>query len=325
MKTLTLRAEEALLGAMLTDPELVRAVGRYLNWPDFTDERHRAAYAAMVSALREEGPPGLPWRRRVEASAPGLPSWYFGRLAAACPEPAHGLSYGRLVLQASIRRSLSRAGWSIGDDGSALEREAARLADEAASMPIRRLAYHAACVGRELRALARVFNPDTARSLAGPPPAARGRARQEERILAALLQGHRDTGRILRLPADGFTDPERRDIFRAVRRLHASAQPVDALTVDWETARGQDNEGATGHRDAATARGRQPSYATRLAAADIGAFPAARTASSLLGVRAGDRAAEAGTSPQHPTPSGPRLLRPPPGPAGPGPTRVQGM
>lgn len=289
MKALTLRAEEALLGAMITDPEIARGVS-YLDSSDFYAEGHRKLFSAIMSALTRESLPGQSWCERIEMDAQVRPR-YLVRMAAACPEPDHGLSYGALVLQGSARRNLSRAGYSINSDVSDLQRDVRRLrkADGIGSRRVSELADHADHVAQQLRALSRVFNPDETWSIAVPSRPARGRARQEQRILAALLQGHPQSDRVLQLPADGFGDPEHRDIFRAIRRLHVNARDIDALTVDWEVSRSDENEGTTGLRDAVTATAREPSYVTTLAAADIGTIQVARTASSLLGAPRADR------------------------------------
>ena len=320
MKPLTLRAEEALLGAMIASPDIARGVQHYLTAPDFLGERHRELYSAITSALDSESAQGWSWRQRIEAGT-RFQSSYLGRPAAACPEAAHGLSYGALVLQASARRGLSRAGHRITTGSTGLQHDVRRLhdADGTGGRRIGQLAYQAELVARQLRALSRVFNPDATWAIAAPSRPASGRARQEQRILAALLQHHPQSGPVLGLAADGFTDPEHRDIFRAIKRLHVNARAIDALTVDWELARNDGNEGTTGLRTAVTATGREPSYVTTLAADGIGAIQLTRTATSLLGAPKPVTAPESARVPGYQTaPGGPLPLQipepPDPGP-----------
>ena len=62
-------------------------------------------------------------------------------------------------------------------------------------------------------------------------------ARQEDDVLADLIQHHWQNSNVLDwLPADAFTAGPRRDVYEAVAALGRAGQPIDELTVAWHLA-----------------------------------------------------------------------------------------
>lgn len=313
MTTLTLRAEQALLGAMLADPVLIHAARRYLTPGSFTTGRNQAVYAA-IDAERDEARSSHAWFKNVKAGA-GVSARDLRALEEACPDPAHGLSYGALVMEATARRTLAAAAKQAARTSNDLRQDASRLAraDGVGGRRAAELARHATSVADALRIHAVVFDPDITQLRPGPALAPRGRSQQEERVLSAILQRHSQTERILRLPLDdAFTSRNRTEIFRAAKNLYTGARDIDEITVDWETARRAAEE-TSQRRTGTPPRSTEPTYAQRLAAAPMPSADVVATAASLTRAGLG----------RQPTPGQkPALLQPPPGmPLAPGPVQ----
>jgi hypothetical protein len=107
MPDLTHRTEQALLGALITDPGRTAAVGR-LAPADFADQRHQAIFAALTgTAPSPSGPLGrvrswlarLPLRRQIRDLRA-----YMDTLPGLCPDPDHAADYATMLSQARQRR-----------------------------------------------------------------------------------------------------------------------------------------------------------------------------------------------------------------------------
>ena len=107
-------------------------------------------------------------------------------------------------------------------------------------------------------------------------------AAAEERVLVALIQGHRETRQVMGMLSGGaFADPLRREVFQAVRALFASGRPIDPLTVDWEVTR---SRSSSGRPETGPTADSGDSYVTRLSRTTVGDGPVTRTADALLTV-----------------------------------------
>lgn len=333
METLTFRAERALLGAMIQRPSLPAAL-HYLDTGDFTTVRHRQVFSALTEAANTVAGNGTGrlWEDLVEeAAAPEIEPSYLSELAQACPDPSHGPVYGRLVVEASVRRTLAADADDLDSQAGSIGYSARRLftAQVDGGRQVEVSADYAKEVAGLLRRHATAFSPDTTTAAPGPAAAASDRRGQtEERVLAALLQRNADTREIIAtLTPEAFTDPSRRELYQTLRAMHLSGRSheVDGLTVDWEAAltRGPvpsfRNSGRVADDD-------EPSYATRLAAVPV-AGSAVRLAREL--VRSSGEPRNGRTlSPAAPAHNGAapvgRLIQPPPPQPGNGPGPVQG-
>jgi len=223
-------------------------------------------------------------------------------------------------MQAVARREIAASAKHLARTSDDLHGNAKKIvtADGAGSKPVHDLARHADAVASALRAHARAFDPDITQLPPAAESAAKGRARDEELVLAALLQHHPQTEEILDRPLfHGFTGPDRPALYRTIRDLHASGRDVDALTVDWEVARRASRQDPDPRREGTPARSTAPSLAERLAALDTG--PAnILSVTGLLQIRPASALPK--LPPPEPAQERPPLLPPPdlPGPA-PGP------
>jgi replicative DNA helicase len=248
MGVLTCRAGQALLGAMLQRPELVGMLG-YLEPGDFAWNQHRVLYNAMARTAMAGNVGAGEWRAAVEAAVrPQLSAEYLEEVQAGCPDPLHGPAYGAMVMDASARRTVADLAEDIASEAGALEYDTGRLirAVGAAGHEMDNDALHLARVAAAMRVHSERFNPDTSSGAEGPAEsiAESEQAAAEERILAALIQGHHETRQVMGiLIGSAFIDPLRREVFEAVRSLFASNRPIDPLTVDWELTRSRSSSG----------------------------------------------------------------------------------
>jgi replicative DNA helicase len=268
LTTLTRRAEQALLGAMLTDPELVPAVGGTVRASDFESRRHVRLYGALRALAGQDGG-GTAWAERAQKAAAGeeIPVWYLGVLADACPDPSHGTSYARLVLQASARRRLYYEAKAVARVGNESGFDARRLeqADGTGGRRLGELARQAEAVAAQMRAYARAFNPDEATGIPAPRRTPGPDAQGEELILAALIRQNPGTRHLTAaLDEDAFTSDARREIFAAIQKLDVNDRDIDPLTVDWEAAR-RHGTGLVSAEPARTGRDNVLGYVPRIA------------------------------------------------------------
>src|SRR5712691_6221669 len=99
---LTRRAEQALLGALLSDRGRPQADG--LAAGDFDDLVHQAIYAALTGAPGTRGP--LNWVRGWLTRLLGRDAAsYLEALPERCPDSRHLTSYAAMVGQASADRA----------------------------------------------------------------------------------------------------------------------------------------------------------------------------------------------------------------------------
>ncbi|WP_243761188.1 DnaB-like helicase N-terminal domain-containing protein [Streptomyces sp. YIM 98790] len=114
------KAEQAVLGAALLEPERVAGLSGWLEPDHFHHPMHQALYAALLK-LHRDGHPGmtsaadtatsLSWVNDAVTEAGqhvrGLTSAYAHSLVRACPRPRHAPFYGRMVLEGAIHRRVT--------------------------------------------------------------------------------------------------------------------------------------------------------------------------------------------------------------------------
>lgn len=112
-----IEAEEAVLGAILIDPEGIFRVLPFLKVEDFYLQKHRWIYEAVIRIHERRDPidfvtltSELEQQERLEAVGSAS---YITELIAAVPSAISVESYGRLVEQTSVRRRLLDAAGDI--------------------------------------------------------------------------------------------------------------------------------------------------------------------------------------------------------------------
>ncbi len=110
-------AEQALLGALLLDPDAITRVAAFLQPDDFYLERHRWIYEAMLELQDRRDPIDFlstvsELERREKLDAVGG-SAYLTALLNSVPTAAHVEHYGHLVERAAVQRRLLEASTRI--------------------------------------------------------------------------------------------------------------------------------------------------------------------------------------------------------------------
>ncbi|WP_051816776.1 DnaB-like helicase N-terminal domain-containing protein [Kitasatospora sp. NRRL B-11411] len=243
-----LAGEQALLGAVLLDP---RQLGR-LDWLEPRDF-HRPAHRALFSVLRElrdaghagfaadsdDGEVPLDWLTDTLALAGertrGLNPSYLHTLVAACPRAGHAPLYGRIVLEGSIRRTVTEHAERL-----LAVAEAGLVAGE-----VEGTAHQADVLADVLADLAERWGTPPRAQKPGAVPAAAPTAelsddvRADEQFLLSLLvhqQGALQEVFDWLRPGD-FAVPGHGRLYRCLGALHHRGEPIDAVTALWEVQR----------------------------------------------------------------------------------------
>lgn len=110
-------AEEAVLGALLIDPEAIYKVLPFLKTDDFYLQKHRWIYESVIRVHERREPvdfitltTALGQQDHLEAVGGGA---YISQLISAVPSAISVESYGRLVEQTAVRRRLLEAAGDI--------------------------------------------------------------------------------------------------------------------------------------------------------------------------------------------------------------------
>ncbi|MEU6172728.1 DnaB-like helicase N-terminal domain-containing protein [Streptantibioticus parmotrematis] len=238
-----LEAEQALLGAVLLDPQQLA----HLSWlaPDhFYRPVHQALFAALRK-LRTGGHPAgeggdavaLEWVTDAVEEAGvhvrGLTAAYAHTLIATCPRPAHAPVYARMVLEGAIHRTVTEHAIRLHQAAraDALQGEvdnALHYADVLTDV----LGDLARRWGCEPRAVAPVGRPAP-----GPPsPGRAARIAEDERfLLAVLVEQPKAIGEVVDWLRPGdFAVPAHGQLYRCLAVLHHRGEPIDRMTVLWE-------------------------------------------------------------------------------------------
>ena len=120
MDTLTGRAENAVIGAVLREPWMASTLT--VSARQFSSPRRAALFDAAMSiqGLALDGPAAI----TEIAARSGVPERYLEQLASACPDPAHGHQYAVLVAEAGDLRQIRSIAQILGGRASELGAEA---------------------------------------------------------------------------------------------------------------------------------------------------------------------------------------------------------
>ena len=264
MPNLAVRAEQAVLGALLIDPTLVDQAP-YLVGSDFSDATHKWIFDA-IAETRAAHPEATGQRLMtlVAESTPEIYVPYLSSLPDSCPVPGHLAAYGRMVAEAAMIRELDVHAHRIARGAADLIRRRAG----AATVQERSAPQHLARLAEAMIRHTRRLDPDRWPEVTGEPAAARSprlpgqlQARREAEVLAGLLQHPGECEQVMKwLPARAFAPGPRREIYEALRAVVRTGGPVDALTVAWQLCMRQAAEGTAGFGEA-PASGRSPAAA----------------------------------------------------------------
>ncbi|WP_030340426.1 DnaB-like helicase N-terminal domain-containing protein [Streptomyces sp. NRRL S-1022] len=250
-------AEQALLGALLSDPRRIADATRI--GPDaFSTAAHAAVftairalpapamgevadYAAVFAARRGQSTPGLAeptehitWLSKVltaaRQQARGLTAAHLHWLISACPDPGHTSAYVQIIESEHARRRLRTAAAHLihtARDASLPHRVSTTLAEADAL----------ASVADDIAAAFPPHSGSLPRT-PEPPPAFlhdSDEAAQEERLLLATgTVRPAEVEQMRWLAAEDFTQPLHAGLWQCLTALVRRHAPVDPVTVVWE-------------------------------------------------------------------------------------------
>ncbi|MEV1068560.1 DnaB-like helicase N-terminal domain-containing protein [Streptomyces sp. NPDC050263] len=244
------QAEQAVLGSVFLDPGQLDQLAPWLRPDHFSRPAHAALYAAMLR-LRADGHPAttgksgdpipLSWVTDTVQEAGtrtrGLTASYAHSLISACPRTAHAPVYGRMVLEGAIHRSVTQHAIRL--------HQAARA--DAVRGGVEETVRHAQILSDVLSDLAhrwgtepRPVQPPAPNTLSSPQPQpVDEQVLADEEFLLGCISARPE--QLLDVvgwlhPGD-FADIGHQQIYRALGALHHRGEPVDQLTVLWETQR----------------------------------------------------------------------------------------
>ena len=271
MANLTYRAERAVLGALLQDPDLLDDV-RFLAPDDFQSRTHRDIFTAITgthSDHPDETGHSFALAVCLVASGPEIDVHYLEGLTRACPDLANVAAYGRMVMEAHLRRQLLTHANRLFRDAGDLHFEVGRFSRAAGpEHGAETFPTHLLKLAHAMWVHARGLDPASGNdggpepssepheaALTATPTAAEGadriaepdeRSREEEEVLADLIQHHWQNSQVLEwLPGEAFTAGPRREVYLAIVALSRHEEPVDELTVEWQMARRRAATGAS--------------------------------------------------------------------------------
>ncbi|MFE7318256.1 DnaB-like helicase N-terminal domain-containing protein [Streptomyces sp. NPDC057555] len=245
-----IQAEQAVLGAVFLSPGQLDRLAPWLRPEHFYRPAHAATYAALLklradghpaAQMQDTGPVPMSWLTDTVAEASkhtrGLTASYAHSLVSACPRPEHAAVYGRMVLEGAIHRSVAE--------------HATRLHQAAHTDALRdgveETVHHAHVLSNVLAELARRWGgkprPVAPQASAAPPPVHPQPVNErlladEEFLLGCLSARPQKLDDVVGwLHPGDFTDSGHQQIYRSLGALHHRGEPIDQLTVLWETQR----------------------------------------------------------------------------------------
>ncbi|MCX5250726.1 helicase DnaB [Streptomyces sp. NBC_00201] len=244
------QAEQAVLGSVFLDPAQLDHLSPWLRPEHFSRPAHAALYAAMLK-LRSDDHPATTGRngdpiplswvtdtvQEAGTRTRGLTASYAHSLISACPRTAHAPIYGRMVLEGAIHRSVTQ---------HAIRLHQAARADSVRG-GVEETVHHAQVLADVLADLAHRWGtepqPVTPPASITPPPqqpqSVDEQVLADEEFLLGCISARPeqllDVVDWLR-PGD-FADIGHQQIYRALGALRHRGEPIDQLTVLWETQR----------------------------------------------------------------------------------------
>lgn len=284
---LALRAEQALIGALLAEPWHARDrhyANLTLKHPTYQAVAREISGARMyLGAL--DNPDRLIDQIAERLQLPGVDTAYLTDLARACPNPADIAIYSSMVTEAQVRsylaghadRIAAKANTTATEPGQDPQLSALKRLAEV----LRRQAAEPVVAEQNNPAPAPYTNTTAVEPVTETQPLTR--ARQEELILADLLQHRGQVSEVEWLSPEVFAPGPRREIYETIVTVDSYGEPVSELTVEWEldrrrTEAGRQDQPEPDRTDPATG----PDYVARLAVTAVAVGVAVEIGGQLL-------------------------------------------
>jgi len=291
-------AEQATLGALLLHPAAARDVAGWLRSGDFAHPWHEAVYrviqehhaAGRAIDPQQVGADLMQWVGPQRADLPRVVD-----LLRITPTPANAAVYGRMVLEASLRREVAGQGVLLrgaalaaslagrrgpvttvtGMVDAILDAASHRWSAATSDDPVAVRAHPV--MPLPIRAPQRNLHArlDADRFLSAHPPLDEAAVRDHEAHLVASLVTHPSqiAATVTWLRAEALTNRIWRPVYSALVQLNDDGRPVDPLTLAWEVQRasfrcGRGPEYRDLHKTVDGATASDPVYLGRVVAAD---------------------------------------------------------
>jgi replicative DNA helicase len=284
MSYLSVRAEQALIGAMLAERPLPSEMA-YLRAQDLAHDVHRKLFEAIVN-VRDHN---IAWTGEqlttavaLRVNISGVDASWLGELRDTCPEPAHIAAYARMIQLAAFRRDIAAHGERI-----AATANTGRATGETA--------VYMTKLAQALTRQAEVFSAYTVTDDTGPirvstrvgatGAAGETRAGLEDQILGDLLQHPHLAAELARaLPSSTFTSGQRREIYETMVMLAEAGDLIDEIIVLWTLENQRGIASMFGDRPQWTPGAAEPdaAYLTRLAAMEVSVGTAVKVGQELV-------------------------------------------
>lgn len=236
MSYLTVRAEQALIGAMLADQPLP-AEFDYLRPQSFGHRVLRQIYTTILALRDYHHGDELTWHVAHRVDQPGVDAEWLQNLRQTCPSTAHIASYARMVQVSGFRRAIAEHGERIAASalaGQPSEQTRAEVTGMARALRHQAQAYQAFTMIDDDQALRPWRTP--AEFEAAVPVSER--ASREDQLLADLLAHPEQATAVARIvPPETFTSDQRREVFMTLISLAAEGEPIDEIILLWEFER----------------------------------------------------------------------------------------
>ncbi|MDT4994192.1 MAG: hypothetical protein QOH97_4084 [Actinoplanes sp.] len=228
MTSLTDQAEQALLGALLTD-DLPPVELSFLRPDEFAFRVHGHLFKT-VRDLRYERldltGDALINAVAVRADTLNVDVTWLTTLRDNCPQPDHVTAYARMVQSAAFRRT-------VAEHADRIATAAAHTTDVDGLGHLQKLAD---ALARQARVYA-AFQSIEHAAAKDETQVDHWRVEREEDLLADLLQHPEQSADLaVFLHPSTFTSPQRQEVFETIARLGFDNEPVDEVIVSWEMA-----------------------------------------------------------------------------------------
>ncbi|MFI6883709.1 DnaB-like helicase N-terminal domain-containing protein [Streptosporangium canum] len=243
---LEIRAEQALLGALLLQPALITQVRGWLDPEDFFRPLHQDIYSALLAHVDDlsDDPASPSLQQTVMAvweqvrHTPDLTMLDVHDLITGCPTAAHATTYAVMVVEADIRRTVALHAARLAQaldqriqGGGTLESLFA--AAETAKTIVARL-------GEKLRIpdLSSVQSPYLDDAVAVPIIPTPEEVDHQDRLLTTLIAYPHQIDDVRPLLDDkDFTAPGRGQLFTVLTTMAGQGSAIDMITVMWQAQR----------------------------------------------------------------------------------------
>lgn len=236
MSSLTIRAEQALIGAMLAGGKLPPEFEQ-LQPESFGHRSLRQIYTTILDLRDYHQGDELTRQVAAQVYQPGVDAEWLQQLRDSCPSTAHIASYARMVQVNGFRRTMvehSERITTTSATGRPGVQARASVTGMALALQRQAEAYRAFTLIDEQEAL-KLWQAPAHEYQQKNTPRDDDRSDKEDALLADLLAHPEQALKVSRyVQPDTFTSEQRREIFITLASLATEGESIDEIIVLWE-------------------------------------------------------------------------------------------